>query len=195
MDDRNTRRPRAGAEPAGLSPVRAFILLGVIATAIAAGIMATREAAPSEPPATTAPSPDYSLTDAEALAEFERLHDQLMLAYRERNIALAEEVFASDSPMLPRVRKEIDTLIDSSIVSLSRFDEISTTVTDNAKESVTVERVEILYPRFRTESGRKASGPNHPERQRVEWDLRVENGRWLLHDAVVVRRLVLKGGR
>src|SRR3712207_2764213 len=110
MDDEKPRRPRAEAEPAGLSPVRAFVLLGVIATALAGGIAAaTRETPAPEPGGTTRPSPDYSLTDAEAIAEFERLNDQLMQAYRERNIALAEDVFTSDSPMLPRVGKEIQT--------------------------------------------------------------------------------------
>ena len=193
MDDRDAKRPRAEAEPGGLSPVRAFILLGTVAILIAAGVTVFRDPAPAEPRPTSAPSPDYSLTDAEAVAEFERLNDQLMAAYRERNIALAEDAFTSDSPMLPRVRKEIDDLIDSSVVSMSRFEEISTKVAHSSSSSLIVVRVEVLYPRFKTESGRNASGPNYPERQRVKWDLRVADGRWLLHDAVVLRRIVLKG--
>lgn len=178
----------------GLAPVRAFFVVCAIATIVGGGLFATRDASPSEPPRTPAGSPDYTLTDEEAIAEFERLNAQLMQAYEERNIALAEDVFTSDSPMLPRVRKELRTLVDRSVVSLSRFEEISTEIRDSGPEEVILHRVEILHPRFQTEEGRNASSSTS-ERLRVRWVLRVENGRWLLHDAVVLQRQILKEDR
>lgn len=196
MEDRNARGPRAGAEPGGLSPGRAFILLGLVGAAIAAGVTAFRDPAPAEPRPAAAPSPDYSLTDAEALAEFERLNDQLMLAYRERSVALAEDVFTADSPMLPRVRKEIDDLVDSSVISRTRFEAMSTGIITNTPSRVVLRRVETLYPRFTTEGGDDATGASSPERRVVRWELHEKQGRWLLHNAVVTaRRMGTRGGR
>jgi hypothetical protein len=192
MDERQAGGPRPGDDDrATLSPVRAFFLLGALVAAVAVAALSTRDAAPSEPPAPPR-SPSYELTDTEAIAEFERLNAQLMQAYEERNIALAEAVFTTDSPMLPRVRKEIETLVESSVVSKTRFDEISTRVTDSSSNVITVTRVEILHPRFETETGRNASRSSQPERTRSQWTLRVERGQWLLHDAVVVERRILK---
>ena len=197
MDDQEGRGPRPRqVEVPGLSPVRAFLVVCTIATVLGTAFFATRDASPSEPPPPAPPpSPDYSLSDAEALAEFERLNAQLMMAYEERNIALAEAVFTSDSPMLPRVRKEIKTLIESDVVSTSEFDEISTRVSDNMNNAVTIRRVEILRPGFQTEDGRNAAGSTAPERLQVEWTLHVEQGQWLLHDAVTVDRKIIKRNR
>lgn len=197
MDDPDpTERSRSGAaeKMPGLSPVRAFFLLAAVAGAIPLGIFATRdEAVPSEPPAAVR-SPDYSLTDAEAVAEFERLNDQLMEAYRERDITLAEQIFTSDSPMLPRVRKEIRTLIRESVVSLTRFEPVSTRVLQNSPGDITIERIEVLHPSFRSERGKDVSRSTTPEQQQIEWSLRLEVAEWRLHDAVVTNRRTLGGG-
>jgi hypothetical protein len=190
MDDPDSTRSRPGAAERvpGLSPVRAFFLLAAVAAVIPLGIFATRdEAAPSEPPAAVR-SPDYSLTDAEAVAEFERLNEQLMEAYRERDITLAEQIFTSDSPMLPRVRKEIRQLVRSSVVSLTHFELDAMQVLMNAPERIVFRRAERLYPRFRTDSGDDATGDAKPERRTVQWEMRQETGLWLLHNAVVVTR-------
>lgn len=192
MEDRHSRRPRAGAEPPGLSPVRAFMLLGLVATAIAGGVTAFRDSAPAEPRPATAPSPDHSLTDAEALAEFERLNDQLMLAYRERNVALAEDVFSADSPMLPRVRKEIRTLVRSSTFSRTRFEPQGLRVVTSSASDLSVRAIEDVYPRFKTEDGKDSVGERDAFREWTIWELRVENGRWLLFDATVTQRKSLE---
>ncbi|HEX2196630.1 MAG TPA: hypothetical protein VHJ76_06865, partial [Actinomycetota bacterium] len=147
-------------EVPGLSPVRAFFLVGVLA-AIPVALLTTRDAEPSTSPGpapTVARSPSYELTEAEAIAEFERLNAQLMAAYRERNIALAEDVFTSDSPMLPRVRKEIAALIDSSVVSVTKFQEVTTETTSVGSDEIVLERVQIVRPRFKTETGEDVTG-------------------------------------
>lgn len=196
MDEKDSGRPRGREiEVPGLSPVRAFFLVCALATVVGGGIFATREAAPSEPPAPPR-SPDYTLTDAEAIAEFERLNAQLMQAYEERNIALAEDVFTSDSPMLPRVRLEIDDLIDSNVESRTRFDERSTTVVDQSSSRVVIERTEVLYPRFVAEDGTDATGSTAAEKRVVRWELRVQAGTWLIHESTVVsRKAVPQRGR
>jgi hypothetical protein len=195
MDENQRRRQRAREiEVPGLSPVRAFFLVCALATIVGGGFFATRDASPTEPPTPAAPrSPDYTLTDAEAIAEFERLNAQLMQAYDERNIALAEAVFTSDSPMLPRVRKEIRTLLRSSRISRTRFEPMSTSVQVMDSESVVLERVEIVRPRFETERGRDATAKGRPHRQRIEWTLHIDGGAWLLHDAVIVGVKPIRG--
>ena len=189
MDDREGRGPRSRqVEVPGLSPVRAFLVVCTIATVLGTAFLATRDASPSEPPPPAAPrTPDYSLTDAEAIAEFERLNAQLMTAYEERNIALAEDVFTSDSPMLPRVRKEINTLIDEQVLSKTEFRVSSLEVIRNTSEEVVLERVQVVYPRFETEHGEDVTGTAKRERQRSEWTLRLQSGRWLLYNATITR--------
>ena len=185
MQDRDTGGggPRRVEVP-GLSPVRAFFVVGALA-AIPLALLATRSAEPATSPE-PARSPSYELTDAEAIAEFERLNAQLMAAYRERNIALAEDVFTSDSPMLPRVRREIHTLVSSATLSRTRFESERTEVLENSPELLRIRHVEILRPRFETEEGEDATAAGRPHRQDVEWTLRIEQGRWLLHNAVIV---------
>lgn len=185
-DSEAPARPEAGEREQGMSPVRAFLLLSAVAAAVAIGVFAARdEAAPSEPPR-AARTPDYSLTDGEAIAEFERLNDQLLLAYRERNIALAEDVLTADSPMLPRVRSEIRTLIRSATFSRTTFDPLSTSVIENEPTVIKVSREEVLRPRFETETGEEATASGRSHRQKLEWTLHLDHGAWRLHDAVIV---------
>jgi hypothetical protein len=188
MEQKDGGRPRPSRpEVPGLAPVRAFLLVCVLATAAGGLLFATRDASPSEPPRGPARSPDYTLTEAEAIAEFERLNAQLMQAYEERNIALAEDVFTSDSPMLPRVRKEIRTLAEEHVVSRTRFRLVSINVTSTTPSETLITRVQIVHPHFETEQGVDVTDTTSAERQRSEWILRVERGRWLLHDATITR--------
>jgi hypothetical protein len=183
----------AGDERGPVPPVRAFLLLGAIAIVVPLTILATRpEPAPTKPAATG--SPDYSLTDEEAIAEFERLNAQLMAAYRERNIALAESIFTSDSPMLPRVRKEINELLESGVISRTRFEEVATEVQTNGAAHIQIERVEVLRPRFLTERGSNANAGTQAEKRVLEWEIRLAAGAWRLYDAVVVERKNLRNG-
>jgi hypothetical protein len=171
--------------------VRAFFLIGALATILGGAVFATRDASPAETPA-PARSPDYSLTDEEAIAEFERLNAQLIQAYEERNIALAEAVFTSDSPMLPRVRKEIANLIESSVLSRTRFRVREIDVASSGTAEIVLKRVEDVYPRFERESGGDASRDVTPYREWTDWVMRQEDGRWLLHEATVTDRELTK---
>ncbi|HYO61433.1 MAG TPA: hypothetical protein VEU29_06010 [Actinomycetota bacterium] len=194
MENRDPGRPRSRrTEPAGLAPVRAFLAVGTAATVIVALLAATREAEPREPTPAPARSPDYTLTDAEAIAEFERLNAQLIQAYEERNIALAESVFTEDSPMLPRVRKEIDALIRSAALSRTTFTAELTEVARNEGNEVVIRRIEIVRPKFETESGQDATAAGRPHRQELNWTLRLQESTWMLHKAVIVNTDPLRG--
>ncbi|MFN2587095.1 MAG: hypothetical protein ABR613_03095, partial [Actinomycetota bacterium] len=111
-------------------------------------------------------------------------------AYRQRNIALAEAIFTSDSPMLPRVRREIDKLLDASVISETRFQPLSIDVVANYENEVEINLVQVLSPKFVTEGGDEVTTAK-PVRERQEslWTLRVENGEWLLHNATITRIL------
>jgi hypothetical protein len=196
MDDQARGGPRANEDGAGLSPVRAFLVVGALLAAVVAAYVVTRDPAPARATAPAGPtrSPDYSLTDAEAIAEFERLNAQLMQAYEERNIALAEEVFTSDSPMLPRVRKEIQDLLEADVLSKTQFREIKTVISKTSPSFISIQRTEVLVPRFKTEEGVDATGTSLSERRVVRWELHQQAGRWLLHDGTVVDRERLRQG-
>jgi hypothetical protein len=97
--------------------------------------------------------------------------------------------------MLPRVRREINELIDSHVMSRTRFDAKSTEVVRASSTTVVLERVETLYPRFIDEAGKDATRAPAPEKRVVKWELREERGRWLLHEGTVIRREALSGRR
>ncbi len=185
MDDRDPRGPRPGAEPAGLSPVRAFFLLGTLLTAIAAGFFATRDPAPSAPSASPPRSPDYALTDAEAIAEFERLRLNAIAAVRGRDLSLVDEVFTPGGPLHRRATREINALLEKSVVDHTKFISLDVRIVRNASTEIRILERSRLEPCFRTVEGADVSTGPAAVRQVAEWTMHLHGTRWLLHDAVI----------
>ncbi|MDQ4025443.1 MAG: hypothetical protein M3217_08135 [Actinomycetota bacterium] len=184
------RRPAGGEGVPGLSPVRAFFLLGAVATVVPLTILATRpDAAPSAPPATS--SPDFSLTDAEAIAEFERLNAIRIAAYKARDITLLSEALATTSPLLARGEKEIRTLLDDGVVIKSSFITKSVRIIENAPTQVVVRQTEVDRPKIVTEDGREVTSRGGAQERVIEWTLRLENYVWKIYDSHLIesRRL------
>ena len=181
----------AGREPAnedktsGLSPVRAFLMLAAVATIVPLTILATRpEAAPSAAPSPR--TPDFSLTDAEAIAEFERLHESLMRAYLTRDVTRVKTFAAPGSGLEASVVREIEELVSDGVIDRTITKEISTTVVENEADTVLLEQSVIESPRFvDAQSGRDVTVSAQPQRQVVLWALRLSDNEWRLTSGVI----------
>ncbi|MDQ3915310.1 MAG: hypothetical protein M3323_08285 [Actinomycetota bacterium] len=168
----------------GLTPVRAFFLLGAVATVVPLTILATRpEAAPTPAPTR---SPDFSLTDAEAIAEFERLNASLTAAYRTRDITLVKAFAAPGSPIAARVEREIRALLHDGVIDRTVTRQISATVVENNADEIRIEQVVLDRARFLdAASGRSVTLDSHWQRQVVLWSLKLIDSDWRLEDAVI----------
>lgn len=188
MDDPGSgQRSRSGAaeDQPGLSPVRAFFLLVAVAGLIPLRMFATREeAAPSEPPGAVR-SPDYSLTDAEAIAEFERLHRSIRSASIHRDVSLLDEVLASGSPLYETARAQIRQLIRDRVLDRSRFRTEHVQLVENEPTRVKIEQFVRIQPRFVSEQTGRQVSAGRPLMQEVYWVLVLQEVEWLVYDSVV----------
>jgi hypothetical protein len=183
-------------EPAGLAPVRAFLLIATLATILGGAVFATRDAAPSEPPA-PARSPDVSLTDEEAIAEFERLKLLLLNAYEKRDVSLISAFAAPDAaPGIRRVDDEIQALLTDDVLYRTREREESLTVVRNSPNEIELREVVVKFPRFVDgRTGRNLATDAGPERQSITWVLRTYDAAWRIHSSTVIAAEPLKDGR
>ena len=178
-------RPRQ-VEVAGLSPMRAFIVVCALATVVGGMIFATRDASPSEPPSGPPRSPDYTLTDAEAIAEFERLHDSVITAYRERDVSLIKTFALPETRFARTVEDEIRTLVRDRVLDRTRIQSLSRSVTRNTPTLVELEQVVFERPRFvDARSGRDVTVNASPMEQTVVWTMELAGGQWLLSGATI----------
>ena len=170
-----------------MSPVRAFFLLGAVAAIVPLTILATRpEAAPTTAPEATR-GPDFSLTDAEAIAEFERLNDMRIKAYKARDVSLLIEALATDSPLLTRGTQEIERLLLDAVLIQSRFVSENVEIVRNTSEEILVRQTEIEHPRVVTEGGRDVTAESSSQRRVIEWTLsHEEDYQWKLYDSRLI---------
>lgn len=188
MQEGHDRGPKARrVEVPGLSPIRAFLVVCTLATVLGGAFFATRDASPSEPPAQQSPrSPDYSLTDAEAIAEFERLNTQLLTAYRQRDISSIKLFAESESPLARTVERELHTLVRDGVRDVTRIRSISQEVVSNTASVVEVEQVLIEQPKFiDARTGRDVTVRSTRQRQTVLWTMKLRDGRWFLSSATI----------
>lgn len=180
------RGPRR-VEVAGLSPVRAFFVVGALA-AIPLALVATRDEAPATSPSPAVRSPSYELTDAEAIAEFDRLKGLLVAAYQQRDLSLVDEIAAPDAaPGIDRIQKEIRTLLRDDVLYRTRERRESVDLITNDLGRIEVREVVVKFPRFLDEeTGRNLATANRPERQTIIWVLQRYSIHWKIHSATIV---------
>ncbi|HEX2296606.1 MAG TPA: hypothetical protein VHN37_15040 [Actinomycetota bacterium] len=166
--------------------MRAFALVAVLATALGAAFFATRDASPSEPPRGPVRSPDYSLTDAEAIARFSELHDLFRTASMSRDVSLLGVMLTGNSPLHAPARRQIQQLIRDRVIDRSKFEDVHVAVTANTPTRLEIEQVVMVHPVFRTEDTGRLVSAGPPLRQRVAWVLALEDSVWKVHDSEVL---------
>lgn len=168
-----------------MTPVRAFLMLVAVAVVVPLTILATRpEAAPTKPsvPAT----PDFSLTDAEAIAEFEHLNEIRITAYKTRDVTLLGETLTAASPLLRRGENEIRRLLRDRVIIESKFITRDVQVISNSPHAVTVRQIEVELPKYVSEEGSDVTGDARAQERTIEWTLHLEGSQWKLHDSRLI---------
>lgn len=180
------RRAQSGA----LAPAAAFAILLLLIAAGAAAYVLTRTdeigPAPAVIPQGTTSPPDHQLTDAEALAEFQRLDALRQRAFEERDLELLGRVFTETSPSAPALETTIRRFRAKGVFADERLRVVRETLVDNGPEEIRVEQVVVLDIVFKDAAGRDITKEGGKERQKVRWIVRYEDSAWRLHDGLIV---------
>ncbi len=191
MGDKEPRRP-FGAEPQdervpGLSPVRAFFIVGALAAVVPLGLLATRsDEAPPEP-GRVERSPDFSLTDAEAIERFNELHDLFRSASKTRDMSVVKLMLVSGSRLSQTAHVQIRQLIRDGVLDRSRFLDQEVRVVTNTPTRIEIEQEVTVRPRFVSDRTGRDVTLGAPLRQTVHWVLVPEAGAWKVLDSKVIR--------
>ncbi len=178
----------------GLSPVKGFLLLGlVLAVILGAVALTTGE---SEQQATGEPgerTPSFTLTDAEAVERFEELNRLAIQAGHERDLSLLSVVFTSTGPTHERASREIRRLITDEVMDETRFITVKISLVTNAESEIRLLETRQLFPCFVTANGQDITKDDSVVEQEILWTLRPEDSEWRIHDGVLRNDRVLRG--
>ncbi len=178
-----------------LSPARAFALVLAVAVVAAAVLYLSNAREDRAAPAAAPVTPDLSLTDAEAIAQWEDLYGFIRAAYRDRDLTLMSEALTTDSPMRPRMIKGIRGIIRDRVLYKTGYDTKSISVTSNLPNLIQLRQVVLVSPRIVDEFGKDVTLNPVVERRVVEWLMRLEGTKWLLHEGTIVKAEVIDRNR
>ena len=181
-------RPDSHSPQPGASPIKAFLIILALIILTTAIFLMTANGEES-PDATRSPStdstPDFSLTDEEAIARFEELTEIANRAGRERDASLLGLAFVDGSPMARRASRSISELLRTGVFDRTRIDRVEMEMVEKSAAELLVREVRRLYPCFESESGRDVSrGPAAVEQEGI-WTIRLVEGDWLIFDAAL----------
>lgn len=177
-----------------LSPPVAFLLLAVVIGALGAIFYLTRPDTPVTPtnPNAAQQQPDFSLTNEEAITRFEELQIMVQEAYANHDVTLLSSVYASDSPIGAIAARELRRLARDGVFDLTAFDTKSVEIVGHDAREIRLEEIVVVTPRFEDKQGNNVTSESKVVRQTVEWMLHLENGQWLLYDALVTDASVIR---
>jgi hypothetical protein len=174
------------SESKGADPVRVFLILAAILVAIGVVFWLTRSDPIADTPAnaTSTGSPDFSLTDEEAIARFEELDALKLRAYRTLDSSLLDSIFTSDSPSVDLVEKDFQRLQASGMKFRSGFDTQEVSVLSNDPLEIVIEQLVTVSPRIMDANGNNITRGGR-QLQTVSWVLHREVDEWLVYETVV----------
>lgn len=188
-DDSSSRLGTQPASPrSGLKPTTAFVLLLLLIAAVGGAILLTRpDSAPTPTNTDTPTEPNFALTNEEAIARFEELHQLELQAYRSADPSLVDEVFTVDSPIAKFVQREVAMLVRDRVVARPQYTNLSIAVIANTGEEIQLQQSAIVESHFFDSRGREITSDTARQRQTILWTLHLGESSWLLHDAVVTK--------
>lgn len=168
--------------------MRKRVLLGVLVVVISTTtfMVARQDPIAQADLAVSSPSPSL-LDEAEAIAIFENLHDQLLSAYGNRAIDDVPNFADSEGPAFERVRADIEGLLANKVLSRPSFRTKRLDVSSLGEHEISLSQVVVSDGRFFSESGREVTTKRRPELQTIKWTLRRDGNRWLIFDSLIVR--------
>lgn len=179
-----------GTDPprTGLSPALAFLLLVLVVALMAAAVFFTRPEAQVQATASDRGSttPNFALTNEEAIGRFKELSSLLTQAYAQRDQSLFDSFLATGSPLFQTGTNEIRRLLRDNVTPVPHIKWTSIQVRENGRNEIVLRSIEIDRSRFL--SGNKdVTRQTRPIRRTVDWVLRLEGSEWLIYDSTVVR--------
>ena len=172
-----------------LSPMKAFLVVIALAIVGAGVLLAARAEDQPTPRAVTPtePSPNLTLSHNAALTRFQALKRLQLRAYRFLSFQLASQAVAPGSPIERRMRREFRQLASDGIRVRPDVRTQSLEVLRNAESEVVIRQTAIVDYRFIDRKGIDVTRGAGRERQVIRWTLRLDQQKWLLHDAVITR--------
>ena len=168
-----------------LNPLPVFLAIAAVVTlGVASYFLLTSS---NDPPATELgpPKDAFALTDQEAIAEWESLHDLWLRSYRERDASLVETYAAPDAPTLSNPR-EVNALLRRGVLDKTRFFSARIAVILNSNYEINIREKVRVFPRFVDEkSGKDVTVDGVPELQTVVWTMRLYGSDWKLYRSVI----------
>jgi hypothetical protein len=168
-------------------PIRVFLVLMTVLVVVGAVVFFTSNDPAPEPMPTQSTSPDYSLTDAEAIARFKELHATLLTSYRQRDASLLDSYLTADSPLRARASKEIRQLLRDEVLDRAKIETLKLRVVRNDADDITLRHTTVENPHFVSEGGENVTSFNKPILQVTDWTLRLDESLWKIFESDVVR--------
>lgn len=177
--------------PRTMNPTKVFAVLAALILAIVGIVLLTRPN--TAPPATESRTPDFSLTDTEAITRFEELDALRIQAIDSGDLSLIDEIFVDPSHVARTMRKTIIRLNRTGVSAIHNPYEIkSLRIVTNTDERVRVEQVVEFDIRFEGSAGESLTRKGGLERQTILWTMVLEADVWKLDAAQVTESKQLR---
>jgi hypothetical protein len=161
-------------------------LLGVVAVVGTIALLTRSDTPPAtDPSPTTQQEPSFTLTNAEAVARFKELNELRMQAYINRDVTLISTTYTSDSKVRATVSREIRRLLEAKVIDESVEETLRAEVVSNTAAEIRIREVARIKPRFVNRQGRAVTSDSTQIVETRIWTLHMENGKWLVFDALV----------
>jgi len=169
----------------GIPPLRVFLGLVALLVVVGAVVLLTRDEADPPPIPRASGSPDFSLTDEEAIARFKELRELRDQMYRGRDQSLIPLIYTDDSPAKLVVLKELRRLTRDQVFDRSRYRTRAIEVKSNETHRIQLTERITLFPRFIDEDGKNVTRDVRPLFQTATWVLVDVDGIWLVQESVL----------
>ena len=182
------------SRPSFSSPGLAFAVITILALVTGSLLYVSRPDPVPTPvqPIATDDNPDFSLTDEEAIVEFEELHRRELLAYRRADISLLASLFTHDSPIARKVLREVRQLARDDVYARPRYETKKLSVVRNGPTEVTLRQIAHVSSSFIDAQGTDVGNQVPTQKQVIRWTIALEGDSWRLHDAVITFSEIVK---
>lgn len=182
-------RPDSSSPQPGASPIKAFliILALIILTTVIFLMTANGEESPDatrSPP--TNSTPDFSLTDEEAIARFKELYQMSLAIYEERDVSLLPLVYVPGSSIYGDVQEEVTDLKKDGVLADLTARTKSIKVESNLADGIRIRQVVTMRARFLDEKHKDVTIRGGDAIQTIEWLLKPDQSKWLIYSATIV---------
>ena len=187
-------RPDSPSPQPGASPIKAFLIifaLIILTTAIFLMTANGEETTDATRSPSTNSTPDFSLTDEEAIARFNELKQVLYQAIERRDSTVVPLATTEDGHTHDRAIREIRSLTRDGVFDRTSIESKDLIVTRSSAQAI--ELVETIRIRacFVNEAGDDVTKADALVEQTSKWTMLFVGSEWLLDDAVLIQEEVL----